>query len=246
MPRPSAASTLISSATASTAPALVQLERQVERGNLFAHSALGENFIRLGEVEVFLHGLIDALLAKGLVTGGEIETAVSAVRSELQERDEKSATRVMIRPDNQEESKASVQVDCRARMHVCHAVCCKLTFALNIPEVEEGKIKWDLGRPYFIRHDSHGCCAHLDAGRGRCQIYEDRPGVCKNYSCANDDRIWKDFQKMELNTEWIDTNLASPTGPHVARAWMHGQAATASSSKTNQSKLSAPSEEGTS
>ena len=37
--------------------------------------------------------------------------------------------------------------------------------------------------------------------------YENRPSVCKKYSCANDKRIWKDFEKMEIDREWIDENL---------------------------------------
>lgn len=98
-------------------------------------------------------------------------------------------------------------VDCAARMHICHAVCCKLNFALSPPEVESGKTKWDLGFPYMIRHESNGYCTHNDTATGRCGIYADRPGVCRRYSCANDNRIWKDFDNMELNEDWIRKNL---------------------------------------
>ena len=38
-------------------------------------------------------------------------------------------------------------------------------------------------------------------------MYDERPRPCRRYSCATDDRIWKDFERMELNTEWIDANL---------------------------------------
>jgi Fe-S-cluster containining protein len=196
------------------------LERQTERGNFFAHSALGENLLRLAEVESFLHGLIDTLLAKGLVNETDLVSAIDKVRSELMQRNELSGTRTVVRADDQAEAKTPVKVDCRTRLHICHAVCCKLDFALNIPEVESGKIKWDFGRPYFIRHDSHGSCVHLDPNSG-CRIYNDRPGVCKQYSCAGDGRIWKDFEKMELNQEWIDANLSQPTGPRAIRALMH-------------------------
>jgi Fe-S-cluster containining protein len=208
-------------ASRQTAPGLARLERQVERGSLFAHSAIGENFVRIGEAEVFLHGLIDTLLAKGVVTESEIVSSIGKVRSELTERGEVSGGRTMIRPDTlPAETIAPVQVDCQARLHICHAACCKLAFALSIPEVESGKIKWDLGRPYFIRQENNGCCTHLDAPSGQCHIYQDRPGVCKQYSCANDRRIWTDFEKMELNTEWIEANLKSTAEPHVLRAFM--------------------------
>ncbi len=205
-----------------TGVGLEQLERQVERGHLFANSALGESFLRLSELQAFLHGLIDTLLEKGVVTTEEITGAITNVRRELTERDELNGPRTMVRVDQSgSDPKATVKVDCQARMHVCHAVCCKLNFALSVPEVESGKIKWDLGRPYFIRHDSHGCCTHLDPQSGGCRIYADRPGVCRGYSCASDPRIWKDFDKMELNTEWIEANLSVTEEPRLVRALMH-------------------------
>jgi Fe-S-cluster containining protein len=110
-----------------------------------------------------------------------------------------------------EEPAPPVQVNCAERMHVCHAVCCKLNFALTPEEVEAGKVKWDLGFPYLIRHASNGYCCHNDTATGRCTVYADRPGVCHRYSCANDKRIWKDFDNMVLNEEWIRANLSNQT-----------------------------------
>lgn len=205
---------------AETNPQLVQLERQVERGNLFAHSVLGENRVRLGELELFLHALIDTLLGKGLVTESEMTAGIEKLRSELRERGELNQGLVLIRTENPDESPADVPVDCQARMHVCHAVCCRLHFALSIREVESGMIKWDLGRPYSIRHESNGRCSHLEAQSGRCGVYQNRPGVCRRYSCAGDDRIWKNFQNMELNQEWIDNNLPPALEPRVVHVLM--------------------------
>lgn len=203
-------------------PGLVQLERQVERGNLFAHTALGENAIRLGELEALLHGLTDALLAKGVVNEGEVAAAISKVQAELKQRKDVNGARTMVRSEKgQSNPDVPVDVDCSARLHICHAACCRLDFALSVSEVESGKVKWDLGRPYFIRRESDGCCTHLDSVSGTCRIYRNRPGVCKRYSCAGDARIWKDFEKMVLNQEWIDANLSHTTEPHVVAALMH-------------------------
>jgi Fe-S-cluster containining protein len=205
-----------------TAVALVQLEKQVERSQFFAHSALSENYVRLAELEAFIYGLIDTLLAKGLIGESELLASIHKVRTELSRRNELNGPRTVVRVDNPNaESFPPVLVDCNARMHICRAVCCKLDFALSIPEIESHNIKWDLGRPYFIRHDAHSCCVHLDASTGKCSVYSDRPGVCKGYSCANDSRIWKDFEKMELNQEWIDNNLTRTTEPFVVKALMH-------------------------
>ena len=107
-----------------------------------------------------------------------------------------------------EDPPPATEVNCAERMPICHAVCCKLGFALTPPEVESGKVKWDLGFPYMIRHESNGYCSHNDTTTGRCSIYADRPSLCRRYSCAGDQRIWKDFEAMELNEEWIRERLA--------------------------------------
>ena len=111
-----------------------------------------------------------------------------------------------------------VAVNCEERMHVCHAVCCKLNFALTPEEVDGGKVKWDLGFPYMIRHGANGYCSHNDTATGRCTNYANRPGVCHRYSCANDPRIWKDFDNMVLNEDWIRANLTNQSRITVGKA----------------------------
>ena len=98
------------------------------------------------------------------------------------------------------------EVDCLSRLPICKAICCKLSFPLNAEEVEGGDIKWDLGRPYYIRQDNEGWCCNRGK-EGKCGIYEGRPGVCKTYTCEGDERIWKDFKGRILNEEWINENL---------------------------------------
>ena len=187
---------------------LDRLGRQVERGSLFTHTALGRGFVRLRELESFVYGLIDALIARGVVTQDEIADAVASVRDQLDASGEIPEPGVALRVDSAEPAPPPVVVDCKARMHICHAVCCKLHVVLSAGEVEEGKAKWDLGQPYVLRHESDALCTHNDRETGRCGIYADRPFPCRRYTCANDERIWKNFEKMELNHEWIDENLA--------------------------------------
>lgn len=107
-----------------------------------------------------------------------------------------------------------VEVNCAERMHICHAVCCKLNFALTAQDIDTGKVKWDLGFPFMIRHEEDGYCTHLERGSGACGVYADRPGVCRRFSCANDARIWSDFEKMELNHEFLDEYVS---GEHRIR-----------------------------
>ncbi len=61
--------------------ALVEFERQVERGNLFTHTALSENAQRISEIKSFLYGLINILINHSIVTQDEIgEAAVSIMK----------------------------------------------------------------------------------------------------------------------------------------------------------------------
>jgi Fe-S-cluster containining protein len=183
------------------------LERQLERGSLFVHTSLGEAFLRIGDTRAFLFALIDLLLQKGLLTEAEVEATVGRIRLALAERGELDGPGTAVRVDPETVPTDPVPVDCQARMAVCHAVCCKLHFALSVAEVETGHVKWDLGRPYFIRHDPDGRCTHGDGQTGACRVYEQRPLVCRRYSCAGDSRIWADFDAMALNQPWIDEHL---------------------------------------
>src|SRR5205085_937235 len=114
---------------------------------------------------------------------------------------------VAVRVDAEDDGLPVQMVDCEARMHVCHAVCCKLKFPLSGPEIDSGHVKWDIGHPYIIRQESDGRCTHNDAATGHCGVYDHRPRVCRRYSCVGDTRIWKDFDNMVLNQEWIDAHI---------------------------------------
>lgn len=185
------------------------LERQVERASLFTHTALSRQSERINEIESYLFGLIDLMIKKGSFQQEELTLVAADVRKELYEKGEHAHAGLGIRMDEPEKNVEFVPVNCDERIHICHGICCKLNFALSIPEIESGKIKWDLGKPYFIRHECSGYCTHLDPEKKSCGIYQDRPSVCKNYSCAGDTRIWKDFDKMIINQEWIDENLVN-------------------------------------
>ncbi|PTX61609.1 Fe-S-cluster containining protein [Kordia periserrulae] len=182
------------------------LEDQVLRGNLFTHTSIGNQANRINEVESFVFGLIDVLIEKGNINEEEIKEATARIRQEMVEKGEIAHAGVQLRMDS-EKDKLFTPVNCEERMPICNAICCKLTFPLSAEEVEAGNVKWDLGQPYHIRHKKSGFCTHLNEQKGCCSVYDNRPKVCSKYSCADDKRIWKDFEKMELNTEWIEKNL---------------------------------------
>jgi Fe-S-cluster containining protein len=82
-------------------------------------------------------------------------------------------------------------IDCDARLPLCRAACCHLSFALSRQDLDEGVVRWSPREPYLIRRRADKSCVHLSALH--CSIYAQRPAVCRKYDCRNDRRIWLDF-----------------------------------------------------
>jgi Fe-S-cluster containining protein len=183
------------------------IDRNDERGNLFVHTVLAEQAMRVNENEAMLNGLVDVLVQRQLIQPEELMKAVQSARTEAAETGQLATVGVAIRIDGDDAGKLYALVNCEHRLPVCKAVCCRLQFALSVEEIESGRMKWDLGRPYYNRRASDGYCHQIDREKLCCSVYWKRPSVCRKYSCAGDTRIWKDFEAMELNQEWIDANL---------------------------------------
>jgi Fe-S-cluster containining protein len=182
-----------------------ELALQVERASLFNHASLDRVATRASGIESKLDELVELLREKGIVTGTELAVPAPVPG----EPDGPTAGKELPAPAPAQWPSFALRAGgaTAERMHVCHAVCCKLSFALSAQEVDAGKVRFDVGFPYMIRHDSDGYCTHNDRSTGSCGVYADRPGVCRHYSCANDERIWSDFENMELNHEWLQANL---------------------------------------
>ena len=190
-----------------------ELDRMVERGSLFTHASFDRIAARATRIERELHALVDTLRAQGLLDAEGVPDAGHTAAGEAAPGEPVAEVPEGVpwptfalraegpRPDPTRE------VNCAERMHICHAVCCKLHFALTAAEVDAGQVRFDLGWPYMIRHDQDGYCTHNDRATGFCGVYADRPGICRKYSCAGDARIWSDFDAMELNHTWLDANL---------------------------------------
>jgi Fe-S-cluster containining protein len=192
--------------------AVAELERQVERGSMFTQAVFQKSFTRLSTIEAVVWELVEALVDGGVVAGEDLP-GVAAAHEEMAGRGDGASDAstlpwpaVAIRVDPAEAIRPE-PVDCEARLPVCQAVCCRLKFALSHQEVELGRVKWDIGHPYVIRQDSSGYCTHNDGEARTCSVYEDRPILCRSYSCRGDKRIWSDFDAMVLNQEWIDDHL---------------------------------------
>lgn len=194
---------------------LASVERQLARDSVRTQSLFNRTFERLTELEQLLLGLIDVLLARGVVSESEIEPAAQAIGEQLAARHAGAEHKVILRGDTPEQAaKPEAYVDCAARMPVCRAVCCRLSVKLSADEVERGDLRWDLGRPYLLRREADGRCTHQDRSTGFCGAYAVRPRPCRQYSCAEDSRIWSNFEEMILNTAWIEANLG-PDEPQL-------------------------------
>jgi Fe-S-cluster containining protein len=199
---------------------ITRIERQLERGSLFTHTALSRNAEVAHEVASIAFGLVDLLVHKGLVSRDEVLESARAVREEMVARGETVGPGVALRVDAPvEPGQETVLVNCQERLLICRAICCKLSFALTAQEVEAGHVKWDLGMPYHIRHEASGFCTHLQDNPRGCGVYEHRPAICRRWSCAGDERIWTDFDAMVLNDQWINAHLGGTT-PRLAAAQM--------------------------
>jgi Fe-S-cluster containining protein len=93
---------------------------------------------------------------------------------------------------------------CESRWATCRGGCCTLRFALTPEEVEAGHVQWHPDHPFQIAQGPDGRCVHQDRETGHCTIYENRPAICRNYSCKKDSRIWANYEEVE-------------PGPHLAR-----------------------------
>ena len=187
-----------------------ELRREVVDGLLYAHSRLNANTARALEARSFLYALIELLSERGLLSIDELDERKESVAERLADQARERGDGVMIQDPEQDKYtfEGTVDIDCPDRVHLCKAACCRLTFALSRQDIEEGVVRWDLGKPYVIRQEEDGWCCHLDRGTRLCTIREHRPVPCRGFDCRNDKRIWLDFE------QWIpNPNIGKPGWP---------------------------------
>jgi Fe-S-cluster containining protein len=167
----------------------------VERGLRFNHMVEHETRKRVAEISASLYAMVETLVARGTLPLDEYEKRRQATfeREQARLRSEPGPAISQI-PDKYGLGPLP-QIDCEARVHLCKARCCSLVFPLSVQDLEERVVRWDYGRPYQIARRPDGYCVHNKAGTCQCEVYEQRPGICRTYDCRNDKRIWTDFDK---------------------------------------------------
>jgi hypothetical protein len=190
--------------TGQDSPATIEgLRDEVAEGLLFAHSRANANTSRVLEVASFSYALIELLMERGLISVEELDERKRIVGQRLVEKYVENGMGVALTKEEQDKYsyQSEVEVDCENRLPLCRAACCRLRFALTAQDVDEGTVKWELGRPYLIRQDPDGYCHHLDRDRLGCGIYGNRPIVCRGYDCRQDTRIWADFEQRIVSPD---------------------------------------------
>jgi Fe-S-cluster containining protein len=179
-----------------------ELREELMEGFRYVHHQLGANTGKALETASFLYALIELLMKKGLLTEQELNAQKVEVAKRLVEKfRELGMGAVFQDPEHDKYAFAGkeVKIDCENRIPLCKAACCRLNFALSRQDIDEGIVKWDLGRPYMIAHDADGYCRHLDRKGCRCTVYANRPVPCRAYDCRKDKRIWADFENRIIN-----------------------------------------------
>jgi hypothetical protein len=191
------------------------LRQELVEGFLYAHSRLAANTASTLEARSFLYALIELLSEQGLVSIDALDERKEAVGERLAEQARQRGDGVMLQDPEHDKYAfdGEVAIDCPSLVHLCQAACCKLTFALSRQDVEEGVVRWDLGRPYLIRQEADGYCCHLDRGSQGCTIHAHRPVPCRAFDCRNDKRIWVDFEQRIPNP-----NIGKPGWPRTEAA----------------------------
>ena len=177
------------------------LRGQTADGLLYTHARLNANQRKTLEASSFLYALVELLSERGIITIDELDARQAVVTQRLTEQLRREGDGAMFQDPEYDKYafEHAAEFDCAARVHLCHATCCRLPFALSHQDVREGIVHWNLGQPYLIYQDGDGYCVHMDRGACACTIYANRPVPCRGFDCRNDRRIWLDFEGKVAN-----------------------------------------------
>lgn len=175
---------------------LATLRSELQRGLRFCHVAATHNQGAIRDTQATLNGLGHVLAEKQALIPADVQQARDAYANAAPP----AAVRVRIGLDTDKYSDAALpaEIDCAARLPLCHAACCRLHFVLGTQDLDEGVVKWDYGVPYVVRQDANGWCTHLSADR-ECGVHEQRPLACRRYDCRDNPDIWIDFERRIPN-----------------------------------------------
>lgn len=179
------------------------------RGLVYTHNRANANTAELHQLSMTIGAVVDLLVERGLLDREALEEREQAASEPLRRRfiDRGMAVAMQEFTTGKYEFHGGARIDCENRIPFCKAACCKLPLALSKEDVQEGIVRWDLGRPYMIAQAADHYCVHLDREQHRCGIYAARPIPCRGYDCRHDKRIWLDFENRIVNPHLDDPDF---------------------------------------
>ena len=176
---------------------------EMAAGLLYIHSRLNANTRKTLEASSFVYALIELLSEKGLVDIDALDRRKEVVSERLMAKLRENGTGTVLQDPEYDKYtfQDGVEIACKDRVHLCRAACCRLPFALSKQDIREGIVRWELGHPYLIAHNGEGTCYHLNRETRTCEVWDNRPVPCRGFDCRHDERIWRDFEKKEVNPE---------------------------------------------
>ncbi|RMF94467.1 MAG: YkgJ family cysteine cluster protein [Candidatus Schekmanbacteria bacterium] len=184
------------------------IQKELSSGLLYTHIRINDNTKKVLESTSFLYALIELLNEKGLLSIEELDERKKQVAERLLKKFVDSGIGLIYQDPEYDKYnfEHEAKVDCKSRLHICKAICCKIPFALSRQDVYEGIIKWDFGRPYLIAHDADGYCVHLDRKTYLCTVHQHRPVPCRGFDCKDNGKwkVWLDYDRHVINPELIE------------------------------------------
>jgi Fe-S-cluster containining protein len=188
-----------------SAEILLDIQNKISSGLVYTHTRINDNTKKTLESTSFLYALIELLNDKGLISIEELDERKKQVAKGLVQKFTESGMGLMYQDPECDKYtfEHEAHIDCRSRLPMCKAICCKLPYALSKQDVEEGVIRWEFGRPYLIAHDGDGYCVHLDRKAYQCTVYDQRPVPCRGFDCQENKKwqVWLDYEKRVMNPE---------------------------------------------
>lgn len=167
---------------------------------------------------VVLQCVLHVLMAKGIVTQGELEAIHGQVYSALMTHRQNNYTGPMVTPEDVPVQAADL--DCAAHHSKCGAACCSSFHVFLTPEeARSNRYLWDLTVPYRLLADDDGTCVYFDRESLGCSIWQERPKACRNFDCRSDGRVWHDYPNRVVSLEIMErkAKLAAAAQKQQAR-----------------------------
>src|SRR5262249_46232846 len=147
------------------------VRKDLDRALWFVHFMAMQTKSDLLDATSRIQALTEELIAAGQVDAARLDERRKALRLAEAKRLE---TRAIVKSSDivdKSQLKELPQIDCDARLHLCKAACCRLSFALSFQDVHERIVQWDYGQPYQIRKRPDGYCVHNDERTRGCHVY---------------------------------------------------------------------------